>query len=423
MNWTRRMTTSAVVALCLGTTLTMSAQAQGPLTADAPKDLTTAAAAVTPLTEAQRQDITTYATGNNVSVAAAIANFEYQDDFQRVVDLLEDKFPDQFSDSTFQGLDGTPASIAFKGAAPALAQELVNQLPIPVRIISGRGLSVSELNPLTTSMLGALLDTYDPKSANLSIDPATLAVDVEYEGTTPLDSAAVGEKLREAARASTPGAALLKFTVTQVDRPASYPALLSGGTQLTYPAGGNACTAGFTVRNISTGQTGMLTAGHCPDNMRYEGRTEKYFTFAGNTFANETDAQWHVSNDSVWNQFISNESNGSPILRKATSVSGVSVGSAICKFGQRTKGGCTTVRALYHATTAYNDTTNTDMPIQTFMTENHIIIEGDSGGPWFFGNAAQGILFGYWWSSGSYRDLPTRITQIQGVSNLRVLLQ
>ncbi|HEX6159404.1 MAG TPA: hypothetical protein VF111_04505, partial [Thermoanaerobaculia bacterium] len=66
---------------------------------------------------------------------------------------------------------------------------------------------------------------------------------------------------------------------------------IRGGDALT------SCTAGFTVRHNSTGELGVLTAGHCSDYQSFLGATPLPYR-SGKT-SQYTDAQWHSTCDIV----------------------------------------------------------------------------------------------------------------------------
>lgn len=53
--------------------------------------------------------------------------------------------------------------------------------------------------------------------------------------------------------------------------------------------------------------------------------------------------------------------------------------------------------------------------------DQHVTAPGDSGGPWYYGNAAEGVHLGSYKYYNAIRSIFTTVTRIQQFTNLRVL--
>jgi hypothetical protein len=84
----------------------------------------------------------------------------------------------------------------------------------------------------------------------------------------------------------------------------------------------------------------------------------------------------------------------------------------ICKYGKVTGYGCTTVVDYYGCIYTGGNTYACGL----YYTSSQIIQPGDSGGPWFYGNRAYGITYGY----SDYSSWLTGINYIGNVSGAYV---
>ncbi|GJM40332.1 MAG: hypothetical protein DHS20C20_06140 [Ardenticatenaceae bacterium] len=140
------------------------------------------------------------------------------------------------------------------------------------------------------------------------------------------------------------------------------------------------CTSGFSVKN-SSGVKGILTAGHCHNNLRRNGIN---LPFQSEAWAGPYDFQWHtipagftirnLAYDGTYNRYIYGEM---PRSYQFT-------GEYVCKYGVATFGGCGNI-----VSTNFNG---------TFVRVHSDSVDlgelNDSGGPWFKGNIAYGLTTG-----------------------------
>lgn len=108
----------------------------------------------------------------------------------------------------------------------------------------------------------------------------------------------------------------------------------------------DSCTSGFTVVNVSTGQAGMTTAGHCPDTQDYywfSGGGPFSTTFQGESHSGYADLQWMTTSA----QPIEPIFHASPTDARYQTARGVGqVGQPVCHYGKTTGHSCTVVVAV-----------------------------------------------------------------------------
>lgn len=208
----------------------------------------------------------------------------------------------------------------------------------------------------------------------------------------------------------------LTFTVTYEERdtPVAADEVLSGGTALGEGFSASVeCTAAFTVWNTVYGGSGLLTAAHCDDDLNYE--TRRILTFQGHARATYTDAQWHSSSESVWNQFIYTNAGGLQ-RRYVYSTATPLVNIVVCVYGTITGRHCQTVVATMLSVTIGGYRSDNLVAVDQYVTDN-----GDSGGPWYYRNAAEGVHKGGMTYNNAYRSIFTTVTRVQQFTDLPVL--
>ncbi|WP_146752363.1 MULTISPECIES: S1 family peptidase [unclassified Actinomyces] len=156
------------------------------------------------------------------------------------------------------------------------------------------------------------------------------------------------------------------------------------------------CTAAFPAK--SGGHSGLLTAGHCQNDLTVDQGNRLYSATKEKRHLNG-DMQWHRAREAVngrfryqWGTYRAVKAH--PVLK---------VGTKVCRFGATTGNGtgCTTV-VYVSACITYSDEGEY---CKLAMTDSHTgSKDGDSGGPWFYGNSAYGIHSGSGTRDGVYRN-------------------
>lgn len=153
------------------------------------------------------------------------------------------------------------------------------------------------------------------------------------------------------------------------------------------------CTAGFAVTH-SDGRRGITSAAHCEPNQTFNG-TALSFVRALN--GGKYDVQWYEAPGFTLRNLIKDGS-GNRYVRGTQPLARQTVGTYVCKYGKKTRFGCGNIVATDFKPPA----TTRGCPISlctysaTFIrVHKHRVTlsePGDSGGPWFFGNTAYGIM-------------------------------
>lgn len=161
---------------------------------------------------------------------------------------------------------------------------------------------------------------------------------------------------------------------------------IQGGSKLTFINRKPACTGGFTVIHSSTGRKGLITAGHCANLLKYDGR--RTLVFQGQVYRDVKppqpyDVQWHTSTEAqdTFRAYIYIGS-GSRAIYGQSPRAYQYVGEYICKYGKTTKSGCGTI-----ISTNFNGTY-----IRVHSDIADLSEFGDSGGPWYKDYTAYGIM-------------------------------
>lgn len=164
------------------------------------------------------------------------------------------------------------------------------------------------------------------------------------------------------------------------------------------------CTSGFAARQRSTGTYGIITAGHCSSSQRMNGVSLPWVTGYKSTTA---DAQFHRvpsgSKHQLKSRFVYNQSSPpkTRVVRGAESWSGM-LGDYVCHAGKNTGSTCGTVINIYFRPTNSGACLDSEFGASVRCAARFVRVygddlmgcEGDSGGPWYRGPTAYGILKG-----------------------------
>jgi streptogrisin C len=175
------------------------------------------------------------------------------------------------------------------------------------------------------------------------------------------------------------------------------------------------CTTGFSTKDAVSGLTGVLTAGHCAGGA---GSQATYHDTAGFPPYSGTMSgkRWDANQDFAWYQTPHDEY---PIFfdgQHYRDVIGVRpriemVGNLVCHYGRTTGRSCGFVDTIrYDPGFNYcNGGPCSDRWVGIFSDWGMKCSDGDSGGPYYFGNAAWGIHSGGWWTGEGYGQCPIAI--------------
>ena len=154
---------------------------------------------------------------------------------------------------------------------------------------------------------------------------------------------------------------------------------IHGGEDLT------SCTTGFAVKD-EDGTQGITTAGHCSDS---QSRGSTSLTYKNQWWGGSYDLQWHTSPSSIDVRNLAYDGTNHRYINSGRSWDNQSAGDYVCKYGKTTHEGCGTIETKYYV-------------IEPHMGNKWVLVGngntsdlsegGDSGGPWFSGNVAVGVM-------------------------------
>lgn len=239
------------------------------------------------------------------------------------------------------------------GATPRLAANNLKQL----------GLAMHELGGPDTSSDKREVVKSQSAFAGLAIDPISNTVKIT---ATKEQAGAAREAIAKY------GDLVSVETIDSLPEPAAN--WMDGGDGYN----GNNCSAGFNLRNTSTGAKYLLTAGHClNDGQLVSGQGGVFFgTTLESWFPTYDDAIVRNQNTGYWIQgpwFDSNPSNGA--FHSFSGMTDAPVGTIVCKAGIKTKFTCGFI------TVKNEDVTYSSGETVFNMTRHSACVEpGDSGG-------------------------------------------
>jgi len=170
------------------------------------------------------------------------------------------------------------------------------------------------------------------------------------------------------------------------------------------------CTSGFGVRRYIGHDLvyGLSTAGHCRNDQDYGDRN--VLDFVGEHQGDWGDAQWHTSSEQISDDFY----NSTEDTRRDTAAVGHAVvGQYLCRYGKTTGRRCDNVYSRNHC--------NNSKCRLSIMDTNEAQ-DGDSGGPWYWGDTAYGIHQGELFYFGA-KDTFTPVTHLDEALGLEVLTE
>ena len=160
------------------------------------------------------------------------------------------------------------------------------------------------------------------------------------------------------------------------------------------------CTSGFAARQRSTGDYGIITAGHCNARQTMHGVSLPWVTGYASTTA---DAQFHRipsgSGHQLRSDYLCRQLRLLVCTVQAIEAWSAMLGDFVCHTGMRSGSSCGTVINIYYRPTnagaCYADEFNTSADCAARFVRVHgsslKSCSGDSGGPWFRRNTAYGI--------------------------------
>ena len=350
------------------------------------------------VSEALRKDLEGIAQELGITLEEAIRRYGWHNDFSALVNSIRTAFAADFSAAAI-GDDDKPW-ISFARKAPAAAVTAIGAFTPPVKIIEERSFTESEMKRRLRTIHSSVVSDKRIVDAVSGYDIETGVFDVTVQLLDQKDIGPVGvvKEIRQALPHSIRSLDLdIEFRV--VNHPlGGQEAPIGGGVHLT------TCTAGFVIEN-SDGDRNITTAGHCGNS-----QTINDIDFADPItlrLRDEYEGLWGdvqrhsvPSGHSLVNTIRHDSGDGD--FRFITATGTATPGQWLRKYGWKT--GLTSDRVYRIDQCASGN-------CGLVMMHNDKTKDGDSGGPWFYGNTAYGIHHGPWWWLKS-RDVFTSVNQI-----------
>ena len=156
---------------------------------------------------------------------------------------------------------------------------------------------------------------------------------------------------------------------------------LHGGEHITR------CTSGFGVKN-SAGTQGITTAGHCDNDQSRAGTS---LTLVDEWDGGSYDLQWHTGPSTHTVRNWAYDGTNHRYINSGRDWDDQSAGDYVCKYGMATRYDCGEIETKYYHLAPGRG--NRWVLVQNVEGDNSVLARpGDSGGPFFDGNVAVGIL-------------------------------
>lgn len=254
-------------------------------------------------------------------------------------------------------------------------------LDLPIEIIYGAKVSKNEAKG-QVKKASNLVKNYFPSLVTTSYVEATGSIVAKVNGKE--DPILVEKVQREWKNPNLP--LRIEFSNIKVSPLSS----TYGGTPIVKTYSGSTyredCTLGFGVKD-ATNSKYMLTASHCPNDMKSKLDGTTYTTIKDFPFSTGTDIKIVSSPHEVVNQFYDSPSSTRSLIGRRT-IGSTAEGNRVCHYGASTGYSCGTVAELNAEITGYPGTW---IYVKTDTSKG--CAGGDSGGPVFTPtNVANGIL-------------------------------
>lgn len=345
-------------------------------------------------------------------LATALEIVDQQDRLGELAASLAEAYPDVFA-GAWTTFDASPTFyVRFKGEAPETAASAVEDLRMPVSILSDAAyteielqeraeLLHTELQKLGAETIATTYSIQDQRVLGAASKPPALA-----------DLSA--EELRQ----------LLPFELWSPDIEVDFEDqavagdhTTYGGAQLTKTDLTTLCTTGFSVRN-SAGTTGFVTAGHCPSVYRYRDPVDSSSldpTLIASHIGYWGDMEWHTVPETEQPRFYAGFSDQRPVYAVDQYIL---AGDSFCGYGRATGyRKCDTVLNTWITCTTPSGTVEKLVAMEDLQFQ-----EGDSGGPWFWNNTAAGIIKGFCNVGGYARDVWSRAMYIDNGLGVYIMI-
>ncbi|SNS54478.1 hypothetical protein SAMN06309944_0728 [Micrococcales bacterium KH10] len=313
-----------------------------------PKSRASEKPATSTLSDAEARDLAFLADNSGRTVDELAEQYRGGQEFTGFITWLSDEYPDYFTHAAFDYPGLVRPRVTLTKYPPQAVIDKANQLPIEIDLRFGANATEDELMSLSAAAVNAAVAQFGRDTVpHSSIDEETISIEVTVKASPqPIDSVRmmqgiVADQYRD-------GANLLPVEVSYTfdptyDAPSTHAENIRGGYKLTRGATGNLnCTSGFSVKR--NGVLGVVTAGHCDNNLRYKAKANVLAFVTEHPFYNmveDVDVQFHktLAGHTTQKKFRADIGE----VRTVTASAIPAIGLPICKFGLTTNRTCTQI--------------------------------------------------------------------------------
>lgn len=358
-----------------------------PLTSeDAATNSDSEEAGVGPSPQALADDLAAAAKSHGWTVDEAAEVYRAGEVVGAIAEQIARERPDQFVGSEVRD-PGEPPILYIKGPADDFVQELVASAEIAITIADNQPYSFDELEARKLRVHHALEDLgyrFVAAASNITgrgVIPASVGFEPGLESSAEL----ILERLPADIRSSVdltvkPASAFQDFTAF-------------GGMHMRV-SGTFICTSGFSVRSISSNTPGISTAGHCTglNQVLHIGDGVHSTTLKGQHLGQWGDMEWHTTPVAEPDDFYRDCCN----IHDVSSIKPrgqIAIGNILCSYGRTSEVRDCSLKVKDPSQSCTNNGVFYDrLVLMNGLTP--IRLDGDSGGPWYFGNQAWGLIKG-----------------------------
>jgi hypothetical protein len=339
--------------------------------------------------EALAQDARHYALRHKVSVVDAISRLRAQEETVAVTDRIREAYGERLAGISVEHRPDLRIYVLLTGSEP-VADRIVSAggIEVPIKFRTGAGATRERIvgaigqhqAAIRASLKGAPGMGLDPRTGELVV--VVHALDLVREGEAALDA-----RLE----------ALTGVPVRIRPQGREHRDAVAGGARVEGPAlaGGEraVCTTGFVVTDGK--RTGIATAAHCPDTLRYldAHETDVALSFVGQWGWSFRDVQIHESARAERPIFYADpDKKAARRLASWRNRASTRAGDTVCHRGETSGYSCSEVELIDYAPPG--DLCGGPCAPVWVTVSGPACKGGDSGGPVFLGSVALGILKG-----------------------------
>lgn len=324
-----------------------------------------------------------------------------------IIKALREQFPDDFAVACIRD---KYVEVAFAAATPPDATAIIDGSTVPIKAIEGFGASEVQMATISREIHDTAL-TYVGEGVAVTSGPIPDCKVYQVEFASENDDSMAREaldrhvgqlkaSLDDAFSTDTLGGFTIETYIADTGAIGDASWGQAGGTALNALDSGLSCTSGFVVSARVGPDIGVVTAGHCSNNLRQISPNGNFdFNFRAQHIGTYGDMQWMRSPVMMDAWFHYDHGLG----RAQKARSDVSINSTVYVYGRNGGRQSARVIGLNQSHTSSGQTSYGLVRINGSTVQ-----PGDSGGPVYLGNTAYGIIKGY----GAFDDFYTPINPV-----------